>query len=169
MRLFGHPLHPMIVTFPIAIFPLLLFLDALHWWLGAEQMWDAALWLSVAGLATTLAAMVPGIADMRPLQDGTRAHRVGLVHAVVGTLILLAFVAAAWVRWSLGPDRLLVAAGVDAAGALLVGVQGWLGGELVYRHHVGVASAEEGAEPASSADPAPAARTRRRGDEGRTE
>lgn len=170
MRLFKHPLHPMLVMFPVAIFPLLLFLDALQWWLDAPQLWDAAFWLAVAGLASTLAAIVPGVADMRPLQDGTREHRIGVIHAVLGTLTLVAFLAAVWVRWTAGADSLLLAASVDLAGVALVSAQGWLGGELVYHHHVGVQGIEEGGAPAAiGADPAAGSHASRGKKEGRAE
>lgn len=148
-RLARHPMHPMLVMLPAALFPILLLADVLLWWTGDATFWRAGFWMAALGVLGTLAAMVPGIIDMSAIPDGTKAHRTGLWHAIVGTAILLAYAAATWIRWSAGDDTgtFGLAAGVDALGLLLVTVQGWLGGELVYRHHVGVLTDREGGEP----------------------
>ena len=167
-RLLRHPMHPMLVMFPTALFPLLLVLDVLHATLGDAAFWTVGLWVALLGVATTLAAIVPGAIDMAAIPGGTRAHRTGLAHAVVGTGVLLAYAAASWARWSMGADtdNFALAATIDAVGVALVGVQGWLGGELVYRHHVGVLSEPEGADPVAltgaQAPPARAPLTGRR-------
>ena len=148
-RVLRHPMHPILVMFPTALFPLLLFLDALGLWLGEDAFWVAGFWIAVAGVVTTLAAMVPGTIDMAAIPDGTKAHRTGLIHAVVGTGILLLYGAAVWLRWPAGavPENALLVTGLDALGVLAVTVQGFLGGELVYRHHVGVLTEAEGGDP----------------------
>lgn len=148
-RLLRHPMHPMLVMFPTALFPLLLVLDGLHLAFGDAAFWTVGFWVALLGVLTTLAAIVPGTVDMAAIPDGTKAHRTGLYHAVVGTGVLLAYAAAVWLRWPAGsaPEGVVPAVVLDAAGVLLVGAQGWLGGELVYRHHVGVLSEREGGEP----------------------
>ena len=147
VRILGHPVHPMLVVVPSALFPLLLLLDAVHFFTGDDAVWRAGFWVAAAGVVTTLVAMVPGIVDMARIPDGSRAHRVALFHFVLGTLTLVAYVAATWVRWGAGTDRFLLAAGVEVLGTLLVVAQGWLGSELVYKHHVGVNTPAEGGDP----------------------
>lgn len=148
-RLLRHPMHPMLIVFPTALFPLLVVLDALHWGFGDDAFWTVGFWVAALGVLTTLAAMVPGTVDMMRIPDGTKAHRTGVWHATVGTLTLLAYAASVWGRWPAGsgPERFGLALGIDVLGVLLVTVQGWLGGELIYRHHVGVPTEREGAEP----------------------
>jgi len=146
-RFLGHPLHPMLIVVPSALFPLLLLLDAVHFFSGDDAAWRAGFWVAVAGAVATLAAIVPGVVDMAHIPDGSRAHRTARIHAALGTLTLLAYVVAVWVRWGAGTERLLPAAGVDLVGTLLVSAQGWLGAELVYRHHVGVKTPAEGGDP----------------------
>lgn len=148
-RLAGHPLHPMLVMFPTALFPLLLLADLLHLWTGDATFWTVGFWLAALGVLTTLAAIVPGTIDMSGIPDGTRAHRTGLWHAILGTATLLAYGAAAWARWPAGsgPDAFGLAVGIDVLGVLLVTAQGFLGAELVYRHHVGVMTDREGGDP----------------------
>lgn len=146
-RVARHPLHPMLVMFPTALLPLLLFMDVLAWWTGDDAFWVAGFWVGVAGIVMTLLAVAAGIPDMAAIPDETRAHRTALFHAIVGTTVLLVFAATTWARWNAGTDRLTLATVVDVIGVLLVGVQGWLGGELVYRHHLGVKTTAEGADP----------------------
>lgn len=152
LRVAGHPLHPMLVMFPTAMLPLLVFLDALQWWFGASELWFAAFWVAVAGFATAILAVASGIPDFVRIPEATRARRTGVFHAIVGTTVLLTFAAAVWVRWPLGGDvdRFGTAAAIDVLGLILVTGQGWLGAELVYKHHVGVPTAEEGAVPVVS-------------------
>lgn len=166
-RLLGHPVHPMLVVLPSSIFPLLLLLDVVHFFSGHAAAWDVGVWLAGAGVITTLVAMVPGIVDMAHIPDETRAHRTALIHAVVGGLTLLAYAAGTFARYGAGTDRFAIAAGIDVAGVLLVTLQGWLGGELVYKHQVGVLTETEGADPVVLTDapggpsaPAPAPRRR---------
>lgn len=148
-RLLSHPIHPMLIVVPSTLLPALLVFDLLYRFAGVDALWPAGFWLAVLGVAATVAAMVPGIIDLSAIPDGTRAHRIGVYHTIVGSSVLVAYLAAVAVRWPLGgdPDRFLLAAGVDLAGTLLVTVQGWLGGELVYKHHVGVDAPGEGGDP----------------------
>lgn len=149
VRVARHPVHPMLVMFPTALLPLLLVFDALYLWMGDTLFWTAGFWIAAAGLATTLLAIAAGIPDMAAIPDGTRAHRTGVFHAIVGTTILLSFAASLWVRWPAGsaPDGFALAGAIDVLGVLLVTAQGWLGAELVYRHHIGVKSPAEGGDP----------------------
>lgn len=155
VRLLRHPAHPLLVVFPTALLPLLLFLDVLHFWLGDASFWTVGFWVAAAGVATTLAAMVPGLVDLAAIPGETRAHRTALLHLAVGLTVLAAFAVSAWIRLPVGsaPDGATAAALVDAVGVGLVAAQGWLGGELVYRHHVGVKSLGEGGDPVALTPP----------------
>lgn len=142
-------MHPMLVMFPTALFPLLVIFDVLYLALGDATFWTIGFWGAALGILTTLAAMVPGTIDMAAIPERTRAHRTGLYHAIVGTLVLLLYAGAVALRWPAGsaPDAVGLAMGLDVLGLLAVSAQGWLGGELVYRHHLGVLSPVEGGEP----------------------
>lgn len=148
-RVAGHPAHPMLVMFPTALLPLMILFDALHWWTGDAGLWTAGFWIAVAGAATTVVAIVPGLVDLAAIPDETRAHRTAVFHMIVGFTILAVYGAAIWARWPVGsgPGNFALASGIDVVGTLLVTLQGWLGGELVYKHHVGVRTVAEGGDP----------------------
>lgn len=162
-RVGPHPVHPMLIVVPSTLFPLLVVLDLLHLWTGDAALWSVGFWIAAVGVVSTLAAMVPGIVDLAGVPDESRAHRTALIHTIVGTATLVAYAVAAWVRFGAGTDRFALALGLDVVGSLLIVAQGWLGGELVYRHHLGVLTREEGAEPtpfkskATRASPPPTA------------
>ena len=139
----------MLVMFPMSFVFVLLLLDALHLWRGEIAFWSVGLWVALAGAALTLVAMIPGVVDLAGVPNASRAHRVALYHTIVGTLVLVAYAASAFVRWPVGspPDAVVAATVIDALGVVAVSVQGWLGGELVYKHHLGVRTESEGAEP----------------------
>lgn len=140
----------MLVVFPTALFPLLLLLDVLAYaYRDNLAFWTVGFWLAAAGIVTTLVAMVPGIVDLAAIPNEARAHRTAVFHLVTGSLVLVLYVVSLVVRWPAGSDaaRLSWATVADVVGVLLIAAQGWLGGELVYKHHIGVLTEAEGADP----------------------
>lgn len=135
----GHPIHPMLVPFPIACFVGALLTD-ITYWRTAEMMWsDFSAWLLVAGLVSGGLAALAGLVDFlanRAIRSRSAAwvHLIGNV-LVLGLSLLNAFVHSrdAWV--SVVPTGLALSAVV----VVILLVTGWLGGALVYRHRIGVA------------------------------
>lgn len=160
VRVLGHPAHPMLVMFPAAMLPLLLVLDIVHLWTGEASAWTAGFWIAAFGAVTTILAALPGIVDFTGIPNGTRAQRIAVFHLVVGVTVLVAYAAALFVRWPIGStDQFALGFGIDIVGASLIGLQGWLGGDLVYRHHMGVKTRAEGGDPVPierAGEPAPA-------------
>lgn len=162
VRVAGHPVHPMLIVVPSTIFPLLVFLDVLYFFgVGGEGLWVAAYWIAVAGVASTAAAIVPGVVDLAAIPNETRAHRTAVWHLVTGSLTFVAYAAAVWARWPAGVERFALQTGIDVVGTALIVVQGWLGGELVYKHHLAVLKEAEGAEPTDFEPRGHAKRSRR--------
>ena len=135
----GHPLHPALVPFPIAFF-IGAFLTDLAFLTTANPFWaDASFWLLAAGLVGAVLAALAGLTDflgdrrIRSISDAW-LHLLGNVTAVVLEAINLAL--------RLGdPTAPLPSPGVYLSGAvfLILGFTGWKGGELVFRHRIGVA------------------------------
>jgi len=80
-----------------------------------------------------LLAAMPGFIDYLSITD-TRARKVGFVHMIANLTAVGVFAVSFWLRWS-GTVGFLPA-GVSLAG--LVALAGWLGGELVFVHGMGV-------------------------------
>ena len=58
-----HPLHPILVAFPIAFFIGALLFDVLSLILEKETFWLTGNYLAIAGIASALVAAIPGIVD----------------------------------------------------------------------------------------------------------
>jgi uncharacterized membrane protein len=134
----GHPIHPMLVPFPIALLVAAFLCDVAFWRTHGDSWAIAAMWLLGAGLVTAALAAVAGLIDfagdsrIRSLRDAW-LHMIGNVVAVVLTLV--SFV----MRWRYGAAAVLpwgLWLSLIVFGLLLF--NGWKGGELVFRHHVGM-------------------------------
>jgi uncharacterized membrane protein len=152
-----HPTHPILIIFPAAFFPLLVFLDILRAAYGADIFWTVGFWIAVAGIVMTILAAIPGFVDYLGIPGGTRAKRTATIHLTVGVIVLVLYALATWARTPVGAPPAHLASGVvfDVLGLIGILVQGWLGGELVYRHHLGVLAEPEGGEPTALEGHAP--------------
>ncbi|WP_233146179.1 DUF2231 domain-containing protein [Pigmentiphaga sp. NML080357] len=133
-----HPVHPMLVTFPIAFFLGALACDGAFVLLD-DAFWSrAALWLVGAGLAMGMLAAIAGTIELLAV-GGIRRRAASWNHFVVAVL-LLAVQAVNWLQRLQGAEEAVVPFGMflSLLGALLVAVAGWLGGKLVFEHQVGV-------------------------------
>jgi uncharacterized membrane protein len=134
----GHPIHPMLIPFPIAFLIGAFATDLAYWW-TADDFWArVSIWLVGAGFLTGAAAAVFGLVDFVTI-DRAREHRIGWVHAVGNSTVLgLALVSLLWRRGD--PVEAVVPWGIILSGviAILLVATGWAGGELAYRHMVGV-------------------------------
>lgn len=140
----SHPLHPALVHFPVAGWSLATAADAASSWLG-EPAWRFAAISMAAGCIGALAAMAAGLREFAKLRDGHPALRVANRHMLFALAAFCAYATSLLLRWSQGelhaPGTLALAASI--AGLVLLGVTGWLGGQLVYAHGVGVSRERE--------------------------
>jgi uncharacterized membrane protein len=132
-RILGHPIHQILIVFPLGLLATSFFFD-LAWLVRRnEQLAIVAWWLIFAGVAGGAVAAVFGLIDWLAIPRGTRARRVGALHG--GGMVIVALLYA--VSWLLRrdvpaqPDGLAIL--LSAAGVLLTVVTGWLGGELADR------------------------------------
>lgn len=139
IKLFGHPIHPMLIVLPLGLFAVAVVFDILYLVTGNEDLATAAYWNVTVGIVGGLLAAVFGVIDWWAIPRETRARQVGLWHGVGNVVIVGLFV----VSWLLrqpdpayAPD--LVPFVPALLGVVLALVTAWLGGEMVYRLRVGV-------------------------------
>jgi uncharacterized membrane protein len=141
-RLFGHPIHQMLIVFPLGLLATAVIFDVVNMVAGNGYWSEIAYWMIAAGLVGGLAAALFGVIDWTKIPAGTRAKRVGLQHGVGNVVVVLLFVGSWLLRRDdpRAPETLALV--LSFAGAGLALITGWLGGELVDRLAVGV---DEGA------------------------
>lgn len=151
----GHPLHPMLVPFPIAFLVGALASD-LAFRATANTFWaEASFWLLAAGIVTGVLAALLGLIDFLS-RPAIRRLPAAWVHFLGnGAALALAMVNLALRYPDPVANVLPTGLALSAVVMLILLVTGWLGGELVYRHRVGVSLAPAANAP-SVADTASA-------------
>ena len=138
INVLGHPVHPMVVVFPLGLLGGAVACDVIFLIRGGAHWAHMAYWLIAGGVLSGLFAAIFGFADWLALPNATRAKRIGLWHAVVMDIVVVLFAVSWWLRRANpdAPTALAIGLGMVALALALLG--GWLGGELVYRLSVGV-------------------------------
>ena len=137
-KLFGHPVHPMLIPFPLGLLVTSVAFDVVHLLTDNGKWAEVAHWMIAAGIVGGIVAAPPGWIDWFAIPRGTRAKAVGLWHGV-GNLVVVGLFAVSWLVRQDAPRELDGLAFVlSLAGVALAVVTGWLGGELVDRLGVGV-------------------------------
>ncbi len=138
-KFLGHPVHPMLIVFPLGLLATAVIFDALYLVTGNDDLAVFSFWAIIAGIVGGLAAALFGLIDWLAIPSGTRAKQVGLVHGV-GNVVIVALFAVSWLMRlddaAFAPNLLPFILGVVGAGLALF--TAWLGGELVYRLRVAV-------------------------------
>lgn len=136
----GHPLHAMLVSVPITCF-VGAFITDLAYWRTADMQWaNFSIWLLTAGLVVGLFAVIAGLTDFIGSRQ-IRSLRSAWLHGAGNGLAMLLSIFNAFVHsrdaWtSVVPTGLILSGLV----VLILIVTAWLGGEMVFRHRVGVAN-----------------------------
>jgi uncharacterized membrane protein len=132
-----HPIHPMIVPIPIGLWIFSLICDVVYRAGSANPVWDEMAFYSLlVGIGGALLAAIPGFVDFLSIAD-PRAKRVALTHLILNLIVVALYAVNAWMRTE-GPAGLSTPFLLSIVAILLLSVSGWLGGELVYRHGVGI-------------------------------
>jgi uncharacterized membrane protein len=162
-KFLGHPIHPMLIVFPLGLLVTAIVFDILYLIAGDGQWTEVAFYLIAAGVLGGLAAAMFGWVDWFAIPAGTRAKRIGLLHGLGNVVVLLLFI----VSWALrrggnaaSPSSTALALSFVGGGIALL--TGWLGGELVDRLGVGVDDGAHLDSPSSLRDQPAATRNLRR-------
>jgi uncharacterized membrane protein len=134
----GHPVHPMLIVFPLGLLSTAVIFDIVYLVSGNSQWTVVAYYMIGAGIIGGLAAAVFGWLDWVAIPSGTRARRLGLWHGV-GNVVVVGLFILSWVLRREIPETPPTGAIVAALLAVVIAlITGWLGGELVDRLGVGV-------------------------------
>jgi len=132
----GHPIHPMLVPFPIAFFAGALISDIISHW-GDPVFWPRmSVVLIGLGIIGALLAAIFGFVDYltAPLSEG--AKKTATTHLILNLVVVAIFVIAFFVR--LADATSTIGYVLTVLGVLVLLASGYLGGKLVFEGGVGM-------------------------------
>ncbi|HKG80613.1 MAG TPA: DUF2231 domain-containing protein [Pyrinomonadaceae bacterium] len=136
----GHPIHPMLIPFPLALWATSFVVDILFYFTRHPTLLVIAKFMLAAGCIAAVAAAIFGIIDWLAIKNG-EVKKVANWHARLNVIALIVFAISLFLRLSNYSDlvgrRLTIPFLLSFAGVILISISGWLGGELVFRYGVG--------------------------------
>jgi uncharacterized membrane protein/nitrite reductase/ring-hydroxylating ferredoxin subunit len=134
----GHPLHPILVSFPIAFFIGTLLFDVLGFLNDRPDFGGIAFYLEILGVAFALLAAVPGLIDyFFTVPPASSAKKRAKRHGFTNTAMVVIFTITWFYRQRLDASMYIIIA-AEVVGVILLFIAGWMGGTLVYRNQIGV-------------------------------
>lgn len=154
VKLFGHPIHPMLIVFPAGSFTAAVIFDILYLIFHTPAFAAVSFYIIALGVIGGLLAAVFGFIDWSALPANSRARAIGLWHGV-GNFVIVVLFAASWLlrRGSANFVPGSFAMLLSFAGIVLALVTLWIGGELVYRLGVAVDPGANVNAPSSLSEP----------------
>jgi uncharacterized membrane protein len=139
VKLFGHPVHPMLIVFPLGLLATAVIFDILHLATGNPLLATVSFYMIAAGVVGGLLAAIFGLIDWLALPKNSRAKSIGGWHGLGNVTIVVLF-AVSWLLRGNNPNFVpdTLALLLSFAGIGLALITAWIGGELVYRLGVGV-------------------------------
>lgn len=137
LRVHGHPIQPMLVTFPFGLFVCATLFDLFHLAGGPTFLGEVAYWTAVAALVAAALAGMAGMVDLWDVPAGS-TRRTAISFNLVNVLMAAMFVVTCLVRADApqrGASGALLATELVALGVGAFGV--WLGTHLVRRFERG--------------------------------
>lgn len=131
-----HPLHPILIHFPIGLFILSLVLDLIRPWAGSWTEMGALVTMAL-GVMTAILAAVPGGVDYGDIRADHPAKKTATYHMVLNLLAVALYTVNLILRYGRSPVP-TAALVLSFMGIGCLAVSGYLGGSLVYNHGIGV-------------------------------
>jgi uncharacterized membrane protein len=136
----GHPVHPILIPFPLALWVTSFAADILFYFVRHPTLLVISKFLLAAGCLGAVAAAIPGIIDWLSIENGD-VKRVANWHARLNIIALIVFAISLFLRLGsysqLVGRRLTLPFLLSLVGVILIAISGWLGGELVFHYGVG--------------------------------
>jgi uncharacterized membrane protein len=145
----NHPLHPMLIVFPVGLWIFSLLCDLVALGSSAADTWrTVALYTMAGGFVGALLAALPGLVDLLSLRSPT-TRRIGVIHMSINLIVVALYAVNLWLRTG-GGDGGSLPLWLSIVSVGLLAISGWLGAELVHVHGVGVRGGDEHDERAAT-------------------
>jgi uncharacterized membrane protein len=142
----GHPIHPMLIPFPLALWVTSFVADIIFYFVRNSTLLIISKFMLAAGCLAAIAAAIAGFIDWLAIKNG-EVKKVANWHARLNVIALIVFAVSLFLRMGsyseLVGRRLTIPFLLSLLGVILISISGWLGGELVFRYGVGSMRDEE--------------------------
>ena len=145
--IFKHPIHPMLIIFPIGLWIFSSACDLIRLAGASADAWSTVAFFSmIGGLIGALCAAIPGFIDLLFYKGGVPpVKKIGLTHMAINLTAVVLYAINIWLCAS-GPTNLGTSLSAPVVlsiiGVALLFVSGWLGGQMVHVYGVGVEARE---------------------------
>src|ERR671919_543979 len=95
VKLFGHPVHPMLIVYPLGLLSMAVIFDILYLIFGNRLLPTASYYMIAAGVLGGLLAAIFGFIDWLGLPNNSRAKNIGLWHGI-GNFVIVVLFAISW-------------------------------------------------------------------------
>lgn len=131
-----HSGHPLMVHLPLVALPFAVLLDAVAIWKQDGPWRQTATVLWGLGLVGAAAAVTTGLIAYNRVEHSDVGHEVMTLHRNVALGAVVLFLLSGAVRWRRPQSR--PALGIGALAIAAIAGAGYLGGETVFRHAIGI-------------------------------
>ena len=144
-----HPIHPAIVVIPIGAWFATLVGDVAYTMTRDPFWYQFAFWTMLIGILGALGAALFGFIDYFGVRMSEAGHRVARAHMLINLCVVVSYAFNLWLRWdgaallTTAPGRWPMAMWLEILTFAVLGFSGWLGGELSFRHKVGVSEHDD--------------------------
>jgi uncharacterized membrane protein/nitrite reductase/ring-hydroxylating ferredoxin subunit len=134
----GHPVHPILIAFPIAFFTGTVIFDLIAWLHGNDNLFSIGYYMEISGIVGAIAAAVPGVIDyFGTVPPNSSAKKRATKHGLTNVTMLMLFVIALVYRQKQNPNATILLS-VELLGLILMTIAGWMGGTLVYKNQIAI-------------------------------
>jgi uncharacterized membrane protein len=141
----NHPIHSILVSLPIGLWGFALICDIVRLAGGGSNWSVVALYCVAGGIAGAVLAAVPGLIDYFSI-DEKDMGRIATLHLWLNASAIVMFAINLWSRFHF-EDVSKLPVLLSLVGVGLIGLGGWLGGEMVYVKGMAVKAVEKPSKP----------------------
>ena len=133
----GHPLHAMLIVFPVGLLIFSLVCDLLSLRSSDPATWaTVSFYTMVGGFIGALIVAIPGLIDLLSLAD-PKVKKIAIIHMTINLIVVALYAINIWLRAN-GSGNTGTPLALSLVAIAMLAVSGWLGGAMVHEHGVGV-------------------------------
>jgi uncharacterized membrane protein len=142
MKVFGHPVHPLLIHFPTALLPMDLAFSLFSYYKQNASFSEAGLYCLIGAVLIGFIAIITGLSDLLGIPRNNKpAIALALYHGAVNGAIILAFALIGYKAWQAYPQVQIPSTAMIVIKSILIlalFIGNYMGGKLIYKHHMGI-------------------------------